>query len=55
MGIQRDAMLHNDGGFEAPKNSPLQCDVKMIMLVVTQLSMNVFVKQHFQVGVAKNV
>jgi hypothetical protein len=24
MGIQRDAMLHNDGGFEAPKNSPLQ-------------------------------
>jgi hypothetical protein len=24
MGIQRDAKLHNDGGFEAPKNSPFQ-------------------------------
>jgi hypothetical protein len=24
LGIQRNAMLHNDGGFEAHKNSPLQ-------------------------------
>jgi hypothetical protein len=23
LGIQRDATLHNDGGFEAPKNSQL--------------------------------
>jgi hypothetical protein len=44
-------MLHNDGGFEAKATKTIAIViVKMIMFVVTQLSVNVFVKQHFSCG-----
>jgi len=38
-----------------PKLSIAIVIVKMIMFVVTQLLVNVFVKQHFSQGVAKKV
>jgi hypothetical protein len=50
LGIQRDALLHNDGGFEAPKTLHCHCDCQNDNVCCYTMLVNVFVKQHFSCG-----